>query len=176
MRHVGELRTFALKLWSGSAKSPCRGFATRILSGIGQHRSRFFCGRPQFARIYGGPPFRIGERGMARLCWRAEAVERGASEFAISGQVLSEKPTALARGNMLGRHVYRVHPTEERWIVTKEGESEPRASFASREQALAEARRLADADQPSKVTLDNGDGIILDEQLFGRDLSQEIGA
>ena len=77
---------------------------------------------------------------------------------------------------MLGRHVYRVHPTEERGIVTKEGESEPRASFASREQALAEARRLADSDQPGKVTLDNGDGIILDEQLFGRDLSQEIGA
>ena len=77
---------------------------------------------------------------------------------------------------MLGRHVYRVHPTEERWIVTKEGESEPRGAFASREQALAEARRLADAEQPSKVTLDNGDGIILDEQLFGRDLSQEIGA
>jgi hypothetical protein len=33
---------------------------------------------------------------------------------------------------------------------------------------------LADADQPSKVTLDNGDGIILEEQLFGRDLSQEL--
>jgi hypothetical protein len=94
----------------------------------------------------------------------------------ISGQVLSGKSITLARRIMLGRHVYRVHPTEERWIVTKEGEREPRAGFASREQALTEARRLADADQPSKVTLDNGDGIILDEQLFGSDLSQEIGA
>jgi len=77
---------------------------------------------------------------------------------------------------MLGRHVYRVHPMEARWTVTKDGESQPRASFASREEALAEAQRLADANQPSKVTLDNGDGIILEEHLFGTDLSQEIGA
>jgi len=77
---------------------------------------------------------------------------------------------------MLGRHVYRVHPMEARWTVTKDGESQPRASFASREEALAEAQRLADANQPSKVTLDNGDGIILEEHLFGQDLSQEIGA
>ena len=77
---------------------------------------------------------------------------------------------------MLGRHVYRVQPTEGRWTITKEGENQPRAGFASRDEALAEARRLADADQPSKVTLDNGDGIILEEHLFGRDLSQEIGA
>ena len=65
---------------------------------------------------------------------------------------------------------------EARWTVTKDGESQPRASFASREEALAEAQRLADANQPSKVTLDNGDGIILEEHLFGTDLSQEIGA
>ena len=77
---------------------------------------------------------------------------------------------------MLGRHVYRVHPAEGGWTVTKEGESEPRARCASREDALAEARRLADADKPSKVTVDNGDGLIIDEQLFGSDLSQEIGA
>jgi hypothetical protein len=77
---------------------------------------------------------------------------------------------------MLGRHVYRVHPTEGRWTITKEGESQPRASFVSRGEALAKAQRFADADQPSKVTLDNGDGIILEEHLFGRDLSQEIGA
>jgi hypothetical protein len=75
---------------------------------------------------------------------------------------------------MLGRYVYRVHPAEGRWTVTKEGEGRPRAGFANRDEALAEARRLADADQPSKVTLDNGDGIILEEQLFGRDLSQEL--
>ena len=75
---------------------------------------------------------------------------------------------------MLGRHVYRVHPTEGQWTVTKEGEDRPRAGFASRDEALAEARRLADANQPSKVTVDNGDGVILDEQLVGRDLGQEM--
>ena len=75
---------------------------------------------------------------------------------------------------MLGRHVYRVHPTEGRWTVTKEGESQPRGGFANREEALAEARRLADADQPGKVTIDNGDGVILEEHLLGRNLSQEM--
>ena len=75
---------------------------------------------------------------------------------------------------MLGRHVYRVHPAAERWTVTKEGEGQPRSRFANRDEALAEARRLADADQPSKVTIDNGDGIILEEHLLGRDLSQEM--
>jgi len=77
---------------------------------------------------------------------------------------------------MLGRHVYRVHPVAERWTVTKAGESEPRAAFASREEALAEACRLADSDKPSKVTVDDGDGVILEERLLGSDLSQEIGA
>jgi hypothetical protein len=75
---------------------------------------------------------------------------------------------------MLGRNVYRVHPAEGRWTVTKEGESRPRASFGDREEALTEARRLANTDQPSKITIDNGDGIILEEHLLGRDLSQEL--
>ncbi len=77
---------------------------------------------------------------------------------------------------MLGRHVYRVHPEAGRWTVTKEGETEPRAEFASREAALVEASLLADGDKPSKVTVDDGDGVILEERLFGSDLSQEIGA
>lgn len=75
---------------------------------------------------------------------------------------------------MLGRHVYRVHPADGRWTVTKEGEDQPRAGFGSRDEAVAEARRLANANQPSKVTVDNGDGVILDEQLVGRDLGQEM--
>ena len=77
---------------------------------------------------------------------------------------------------MLGRHVYRVHPEAGRWTVSKEGEAEPRGEFASREEAVAEASRVADGDKPSKVTLDDGDGLILEERLFGTDLSQEIGA
>lgn len=75
---------------------------------------------------------------------------------------------------MLGRHVYRVHPAEDRWIVTKEGESGPRGDLGSRQEAVREARRLAEADQPSKVIVDDGDGVILDEHLFGSDMSQEL--
>lgn len=75
---------------------------------------------------------------------------------------------------MLGRHVYRVTPGSGGWIVSKEGESEPRGSFPQREQALAEACRLAGTDLPSRVTVADGDGVLLEERLFGRDLSEEL--
>jgi hypothetical protein len=75
---------------------------------------------------------------------------------------------------MLGRHVYRVHPAEEGWAITKEGESRTHGKFGGREEAIAEACRLADADKPSRVLVDDGDGVILEERLFGADLSQEF--
>ena len=77
---------------------------------------------------------------------------------------------------MLGRHVYRVHPAEGRWTVTKEGEGQPRGAFAGREEALAEGCRLAEGDKPSRVTVDNGDGLIVEEHLFGSDLSQDMNS
>ena len=55
---------------------------------------------------------------------------------------------------MLGRHVYRVHLGDGSWSVIKEGESEPRGDFGRREEALAEACRLAQADQPSRVSVE----------------------
>ena len=75
---------------------------------------------------------------------------------------------------MLGRHVYRVHPADGRWTMTKEGESHTREEFGGREEAIAEACRLADADKPSRVLVDDGDGVILEERLFGSDLAQEF--
>jgi hypothetical protein len=75
---------------------------------------------------------------------------------------------------MLGRHVYRVHLGDGSWSVTKEGEAAPRGGFTNRQEALTEACRLAQADQPSRVTVDDGDGIIVEERLFGADLSQEL--
>jgi hypothetical protein len=77
---------------------------------------------------------------------------------------------------MLGRHVYRVYPTDEGWTVRKEGEDHPRGEFRGREEAIAEALRLAGSDEPAKVTLDNGDGTIAEEWLFGSDLVAELGA
>lgn len=75
---------------------------------------------------------------------------------------------------MLGRHVYRVHPTEDCWTVTKEGEAHPRGAFAGREEAVAEAVRLARADEPAKVTVDSGHGTIAEEWLFGSDPVAEL--
>jgi hypothetical protein len=75
---------------------------------------------------------------------------------------------------MLGRHVYRVHPAEGNWMITKEGESQTRGEFGGRDEAIAAACRLADADKPSRVLVDDGDGVILEERLFGADLSQEF--
>jgi hypothetical protein len=76
---------------------------------------------------------------------------------------------------MLGRHVYRVHPAADAgWTITKEGESHARGEFGGRGEAIAEACRLADADKPSRVLVDDGDGVILEERLFGSDLAQEF--
>jgi Uncharacterized protein conserved in bacteria (DUF2188) len=77
---------------------------------------------------------------------------------------------------MLGRHSYRVHPSDAGWIVVKEGETQPRARFDGCDAAVAEACRLAAADEPSRVTVDDGEGRITEERLFGADLSQELGA
>jgi hypothetical protein len=78
------------------------------------------------------------------------------------------------RATMLGHHVYRVHPEGEEWAVIKEGEDCARANFDDREQAIAEAMRLARSDQPAKVRIDNGDGSIAEERLIGRDSSDEL--
>ena len=75
---------------------------------------------------------------------------------------------------MLGRHVYRVHLDDGNWTVLKEGEDSPRAQYRKQEEAVAAASKLATADEPSRVIVDNGDGIILEERLFGSDLSQEL--
>lgn len=76
---------------------------------------------------------------------------------------------------MLGRHVYRVHADEGRWTVTKEGEAAARGEFADRAAAVAEACRLAEADKPSRMIVDDGDGVLVEERLFGSDLAEEIG-
>jgi hypothetical protein len=60
--------------------------------------------------------------------------------------------------------------------VTKEGEDHPRSGFPDREEAIAEAVRLAESDEPAKVTVDNGDGTIAEEWLFGSDPVAELGA
>jgi hypothetical protein len=75
---------------------------------------------------------------------------------------------------MLGRHVYRVHPAEDVWIVTKEGQDRPRGEFPDREEAIAEAVRLAESDEPAKVMIENGDGTIANEWLFGTDPVEEL--
>ncbi|MBV9824288.1 MAG: DUF2188 domain-containing protein [Alphaproteobacteria bacterium] len=75
---------------------------------------------------------------------------------------------------MLGRHVYRVHLNEGHWVILKEGEPTPRGEYSRQDEAMAEACRLAETDHPSRVTVDNGDGIIIEERLFGSDLSQEL--
>ena len=79
-----------------------------------------------------------------------------------------------SKAKMLGRHVYRVHPDGEEWAVTKDGEDRSRANYESREEAVAEAIRLARSDQPAKVRVDNDDGSIAEERLIGHDPSDDI--
>jgi hypothetical protein len=133
---------------SGLAKSPCRGFATRNLTGVGEADPGFFW--PTDRRVPG----------------------TGYGLVAFAGQIRRNHERAHAI--MLGRHVYRVHATGEAWLVRKEGEEEPRGSFARREEAIAVACRLAGADLPARVTIDNGDGTLAEERLFGADQGEEI--
>ena len=75
---------------------------------------------------------------------------------------------------MLGGHVYRVHSSGESWEVRKEGETAPCAYFRQRQEAIAEAFRLAGSDQPAKVTIDNGDGTIAQEHRIGAQEGQDF--
>lgn len=71
---------------------------------------------------------------------------------------------------MLGRHVYRVSPMPNgKWSVSKEGESTPREARETRESAVTIACALAAADEPSKVIVEDTDGTLADERLFGTD-------
>ena len=60
--------------------------------------------------------------------------------------------------------------------MTKEGEDHPRSGHPDREEAIAQAVPLAESDEPAKVTVDNGDGTIAEEWLFGSDPVAELGA
>ena len=60
--------------------------------------------------------------------------------------------------------------------MTKEGEDHRRSGHPDREEAIAQAVRLAESDEPAKVTVDNGDGTIAEEWLFGSDPAAELGA
>ena len=71
---------------------------------------------------------------------------------------------------MLGRHVYRVSPAPTgAWRVSKEGEPAARDSRTTRERAVELACALAAADEPSKVIVENADGTLADEHIFGAD-------
>src|SRR5688500_8515149 len=138
MRLSGGRRALALKLWSGSAKSPCRGFATRILD----------------------PGSASADPGLfLSACPRQAPAGNGAGRR----RVVERQSKQLYEGqSMLGRHVYRVHHEGGRWTVAKEGEARPLGEFAACEEAVAEACKLADNDQPSRVVVDDGDGVIIE--------------
>jgi Uncharacterized protein conserved in bacteria (DUF2188) len=75
---------------------------------------------------------------------------------------------------MLGHHVYRVRPEGEEWTIIKDGEDHSRSHFDNRDDAIAEAMRLARSDKPAKVMIDNDDGSIAEERVIGRDSSDAL--
>jgi Uncharacterized protein conserved in bacteria (DUF2188) len=78
---------------------------------------------------------------------------------------------------MLGRHVYRVSPAAKgQWLVAKEGEAQPRGMRPSRDAAVELACNLASADEPSKVRVEDGDGTLADERIFGVDPGEALEA
>lgn len=76
---------------------------------------------------------------------------------------------------MLGRHVYRVSPLDSgAWSACKEGEAAPRGSHPTREAAAHHAWKLAQADEPSKVVIEERSGALVDERLFDADTALEL--
>lgn len=76
---------------------------------------------------------------------------------------------------MLGRHVYRVtSPSEGKWAVTKDGEANTLGTRPDREAATELAYEFATADQPSKVIIENPDGTLEGEQVFGNDPGMKV--
>jgi len=95
--------------------------------------------------------------------------------IAVCGGAWGEISTMTRTATMLGRHVYRVHPIEQGWTVRKDGETWLRGSFTDRDEAIAEAERLARSDEPAKIVIDKGDGVIAEERLFGIDPIERLG-
>jgi hypothetical protein len=78
---------------------------------------------------------------------------------------------------MLGRHVYRVRPLETGgWQVAKDGEDSGRGTRRSQREARALAEQLAAADEPSRIVVEDKDGAIAEERLFGEDGVATLGA
>lgn len=76
---------------------------------------------------------------------------------------------------MLGRHVYRITPKDENsWTVRKDGEDGTRGERSDQRAAVEFACQLAADDQPSKVVVENGDGTIAEERVFGIDQGQLV--
>lgn len=76
---------------------------------------------------------------------------------------------------MLGRHVYRVsHRTDQSWSVAKDGETDERGRWRSREEAMRHACDAAARDLPSKVVVEEAGGVLADERLFGEDTALEL--
>jgi hypothetical protein len=76
---------------------------------------------------------------------------------------------------MLGRHVYRVVAADGgAWAVRKDGEDRARGRRQGRDEAVAYASELAQADEPSKVVIENGDGTVDEERVFGVDEGQLV--
>jgi hypothetical protein len=76
---------------------------------------------------------------------------------------------------MLGRHVYRVtSQSDAKWVVTKEGEERVLGARPTRDAAASLAYEFANADQPSKVVIENPDGTLEDERAFGDDPGMKV--
>jgi hypothetical protein len=92
---------------------------------------------------------------LASLLWHAFTKDRG--------------------GMMLGRHIYRVSsPSDGKWVVAKEGEERVLGARPTRDAAAELAYKLAAADQPSKVVIENPEGTLEDERAFGDDPGMKV--
>jgi Uncharacterized protein conserved in bacteria (DUF2188) len=71
---------------------------------------------------------------------------------------------------MLGRHVYRVTPVGAGgWTVHKEGEQRGRGERPTQAAAIDYAAELAAHDEPSRLVVEDANGALIEERMFGLD-------
>lgn len=89
-------------------------------------------------------------------------VEKLAKQVSKLGTVLEKNA-----GNGQATTVYHVVPHDEGWAVKLEGVSTPEGEYATKGEAVKEARNRAKAQEPSRLVVHRQDGTIQDSFSYG---------
>ena len=70
---------------------------------------------------------------------------------------------------MAARTVYHVKPSDDGWVVEKEGAKRASSKHGKKDEAVKQARSYAEKQQPSQIIIHKKDGSIQEERTYGDD-------